>query len=208
MLVRLRVHRIPWSTNVERVALAAGHKGLPVEWVDHDPTDRSAIRALSGQDLVPVAEIDGEIVSDSARIVERLEELVREPALYPTGPSHRAGAEIFVEWFNEVWKGPPNAIEAELLKPSPDTALVEALSARLAGWLPTFEALLTETDYLLGDDFTVADVMAFPFLRYGLGSDPDDREPFHQVLVEHMPLGSGFPRLRAWIERCDAHPRA
>ena len=43
----LRVHRIPHSTNVERVALAAGHKGLAVNWVDHDPADRTEIRALS-----------------------------------------------------------------------------------------------------------------------------------------------------------------
>jgi glutathione S-transferase len=90
--VHLRVHRIPWSTNVERVALAAGHKGIEVEWVDHDPADRSAIVRLSGQELVPVAEIDGEVVADSARITERLEDLVPEPALYPAAAAHRAGS--------------------------------------------------------------------------------------------------------------------
>jgi glutathione S-transferase len=197
--VHLRVHRIPWSTNVERVALAAGHKGMEIEWVDHDPVDRSAIVRLSGQELVPVAEIDGEVVVDSTRIVERLEELVPEPPLYPATPAHRAGARIFVEWFNEVWKGPPNA-----LVEAPDAAL----SARLSGWTQTFEDLLSETDYLLGDEFTVADVVAFPFLKYALGSEPGDEDPFHAVLVEHLQLGDGFPRLRAWIERCNRHPRA
>ena len=39
----IRAHRVPFSTNVERVALAAGHKGVAVEWVDHDPDDRTAI---------------------------------------------------------------------------------------------------------------------------------------------------------------------
>ena len=43
--IALRVYRIPFSTNVERVALAAGHKGLEVEWVDVDPHDRSAVEA-------------------------------------------------------------------------------------------------------------------------------------------------------------------
>ena len=38
-----RVHRIPFSTNVERVALAAGHKGIELEWVDHRPDDRTAV---------------------------------------------------------------------------------------------------------------------------------------------------------------------
>jgi glutathione S-transferase len=197
--VHLRVHRIPWSTNVERVALAAGHKGLEVEWVDHDPADRSAIRELSGQELVPVAEIDGEVVVDSTRIIDRLEELVPEPRLYPAHACQNAGAKVFVEWFNEVWKGPPNAL-VEASDP--------ALSARLAGWRHVFEDSLAEPDYLLGPEFTVADVTAFPFLKYGLGSEPRDDDPFHRVLAEHMPLGDGFPNLRAWIERCDRHPRA
>jgi hypothetical protein len=29
----VRIWRIPFSTNVERVALALGHKGLTAEWV-------------------------------------------------------------------------------------------------------------------------------------------------------------------------------
>lgn len=98
----LRVHRIPFSTNVERVALAAAHKGLAVEWVDHDHADRSEVRALSGQDLVPVAELDGEVVVDSMRIVERLEALAPDPPLYPEDPAARARVDVFVEWFNEV----------------------------------------------------------------------------------------------------------
>ena len=205
--MELRVHRIPWSTNVERVALAAGHKGLEVEWVDHDPADRSAIVELSGQELVPVAEIEGEVIADSTRIIERLEELVPDPPLYPSHPCQNAGAKVFVEWFNEVWKGPPNAIEAELQQPEPDAARIEALSQRMFAWLETFEDFLAEPDYLLGD-FSVADVIAYPFLRYSVHHDPDDQELFHQVLVEHMPVGTGFPKLRAWVARCDERPRA
>src|ERR671913_211728 len=110
----IRVHRIPYSTNVERVALAAGAKGIEVEWVDHDPGDRAEIVRLSGQALVPVAEIDGEVVSDSIRIVARLETLESRPPLFPADPRERALAGVFVEWFNEVWKGPPNQLDEEL----------------------------------------------------------------------------------------------
>lgn len=56
----MRLHAIPHSTNVERVALALGIKGVTdVEWVVHDPADRSALVELSGQELVPVVEVDG-----------------------------------------------------------------------------------------------------------------------------------------------------
>jgi len=39
----MRIYRIPFSTNVERVSLAVGHKGLEVEWIDVDPDDRSPV---------------------------------------------------------------------------------------------------------------------------------------------------------------------
>src|SRR3982751_525244 len=82
--VDLRVHRIPFSTNVERVALAAGLKGLRVTWVDHDRRERSGVRALSGQDLFPVAELpDGRVLHDSPVILRALEELAPDPPLWP-----------------------------------------------------------------------------------------------------------------------------
>ena len=205
----LRVHRIPFSTNVERVALAAAYKGLQVEWVDHDPADRAAIRALSGQDLVPVAEIDGEVVTDSMRIVERLEHLAPGPPLYPADPAARARTELFVEWFDEVWKGPPNAIDAEQRRPKPDRERIAELSRRMRGWLDLFEGLLAAERHLLGDELTAADVCAFPFLKYALlPAEPADRDPFHPILVQHQPLGDGLPGLRGWIRRMDALPRA
>ena len=69
----IRCYRIPFSTNVERVALAAGHKGVPIEWIDVDPADRSPVEAVSGQSLVPVLVADGEVVSDSPRILDWLD---------------------------------------------------------------------------------------------------------------------------------------
>ena len=67
----MRIHAIPHSTNVHRVALALGLKGVAVdEWVQHAPGDRAAVRAVSGQELVPVVETDdGRILTDSMPIV-------------------------------------------------------------------------------------------------------------------------------------------
>ena len=203
----LRVHRIPHSTNVVRVALAVAHKGLAVEWVDHDPADRAAIRALSGQDLVPVMELDGEVVADSSRIVERLERLAPEPPLFPAEPAQRATVEVFVEWFDEVWKRPPNQIVAELDSGSPDRGRIAVLAARMAGRQAIFESLLSGRDHLLGDHFGAADVCAYPFLAYAAGRPPGDDEPFHLVLDEHLSL-EGFPRLAGWLERVGERPVA
>ena len=168
----LRVHRIPFSTNVERVALAAAYKDVEVAWVDHDAANRSAIRELSGQDLVPVAEFAGEVVVDSMAIVERLEQLVPEPSLYPADPAARAAAEAFVTWFNVVWKGPPNELADELDSGAPDGEKVAELAGLLQTRLGVFEHRLADGDYLFGDMLTVADVCAFPFRSTRSGRIP------------------------------------
>ena len=106
----LRLYRFPYSTNVERVALALAHKGLEVESVAVDPADRSPLRELSGQDLVPVL-VDGDaVVTDSTRILHHLEERFPEPPLFPAEPAARAEVEVFLDWFNRAWKREPNLI--------------------------------------------------------------------------------------------------
>jgi glutathione S-transferase len=203
----LRVYRIPFSTNVERVALAAGHKAIPIEWMDVDPNDRSPVEAVSGQPLVPVLVADGEVVVDSPRVVDWLEERQPEPPLFPREPARRAEVRVFVDWFNLVWKRPPNLIAAEEERPNPDAARIAHLAARMRGAIPVFEDLLDGRDYLFGA-FSAADVFAFPFLKYAaLGPPPGDDERFHAILVEHQRLAAGSP-LRAWVERVDAHPRS
>ena len=204
----LCVYRIPFSTNVERVALAAGHKGLEVEWIDVDPGDRSVLEHVSGQSLVPVL-IDGDaVVTDSPEIIALLERRHPEPPLYPADEGRRAEVELFVDWFNRLWKRPPNLIADELAQPEPNFALIAEWSAQMATALDRFESLLAGRDYLFGE-FGVADCIAFPFLKYPVFGLPEgDEELFHRVLVEHMPLGGRYPRLQAWARRVDEHPRA
>jgi glutathione S-transferase len=205
----MRVLRIPFSTNVERVALALAHKGVGAEWVEVDPSDRAPVRELSGQDLVPVLQTDhGEVLVDSMRIVAWLDHRRPTPPLWPADLARRAEVDVFVEWFDRVWKVPPNAIEAELSSATPDQARIDALADELRGWLHWFEALLDRRHYLMGDSFGAADVCAFPFLKYGVLHDPEDDELFHRVLMDHLPIRGAFPGIEAWVHRVDGHPRA
>ena len=208
----IKLYRGPLSTNVERVALALAHKGLEVESIEIDWDDRSPVEAVSGQSLVPVIQDDGgdgEVVSDSARILRYLERCYPEPPLFPSDPARRAEMDVFIDWFNEVWKYSPNTIEEELEEGSPDAAVIERHSALMVERMGLFERLLDGRDFIMGDAVTAADFVAFPFLKYALFPKlPTDDEPFHQVLDEYQPLGDGHPRLKAWIERIDALPRA
>jgi glutathione S-transferase len=201
------LYRARFSTNVERVALALAHKGLEAESVVITYEDRSPVLEVSGQPLVPVLVDGDEVIPDSVRILRHLEERYPEPPLFPRDPARRAELDVFLEWFNEVWKVAPNAIEDELEREQPDHKRVGMHRARMRAWLDVFEELLAGRDHLFGE-FSAADCAAFPFLKYAKLRDPADDELFHRILEEHLQLDGGYPHLSAWIDRVNERPRA
>jgi glutathione S-transferase len=204
----LMLYRAPFSTNVERVALALAHKGLQVESVVISYEDRSPVIEVSGQELVPVLVDGDEVIPDSVRILRHLETRWPDPPLFPREPARRAELAVFLDWFNEVWKLDPNTIEEELERDDPDEEKVAPHAARMRASLDRFEAMLDGRDHLFGDDFSAADCAAFPFLKYGKLRDPADDELFHRILEDNLKLDSAHPRLSAWIDRVDERPRA
>jgi glutathione S-transferase len=204
----LMLYRAPFSTNVERVALALAHKGLQVESVVISYEDRSPVIAVSGQELVPVLVDGDEVIPDSVRILRHLETRWPDPPLFPREPARRAELAVFLDWFNEVWKLDPNTIEEELERDDPDEEKVAPHAARMRASLDRFEGMLDGRDHLFGDDFSAADCAAFPFLKYGKLRDPDDDELFHRILMDNLRLEGNHPRLSAWIDRVNELPRA
>jgi glutathione S-transferase len=204
----MHLFAIPRSLNVERVTLALGFKGLPVRVSLVDPHDRTPVREASGQELVPVlVDDDGTVVFDSPVVLEHLEARYPSPPLWPADPARRAEVDVFVDWFNRVWKRPPNLIADEMTKDEPDAARIERLGDALAASLDRFERLLHGRDHLFGDDFSAADCIAFPFLQYASGIDANDLHLFHRVLARWLATDR-HPRLADWIERVDERPRA
>jgi glutathione S-transferase len=102
-------------------------------------------------------------------------------------------------------------MDAELGAPEPDQGRLDAWARELRGSLDVFEGLLAGGPFLLGDTPGVADVCAGPFLRFAVHHPPGDDERFHRILMEHLaidPAEPRHPRLRDWIARVDALPRA
>jgi glutathione S-transferase len=204
----LRLYRAPFSTNVERVALALAHKGLDVESVVISYEDRSPVVEVSGQGLVPVLVDDDVVVPDSVAILRYLENRWPDPPLFPRDGARRAELDVFLDWFNEVWKVAPNAIEEELERHEPDRDRVTELGARMHDSLNLFDRLLDGRDHLFADEFSAADCVAFPFLKYAKLRDPEDDELFHRILEDNLRLNGDHPRLSAWIDRVNERPRA
>lgn len=204
----LRLYRAEWSTNCERVGLGLAHKRIEASSVIIEYANRRPVEAVSGQGLVPVIEQgDGTVVSDSVAILRHIEGMQPEPPLFPADPARRAELDVFIDWFERVYKREPNEIESELERDEPDHDLIASHSAVMQGRLAVFEVLLTGRDHLFGE-FGAADCIAYPFLKYGAGRDPADDEPFHVVLAEHQLFGDEHPNLRGWIARMSQRPRA
>ena len=198
----MRVWRIPYSTNCERVALAAGRTGTAIQWIDVGVVDRTEVREVSGQNRVPVAELDGEIVVGSLAIVRRI-----DPSLWPADPARHAEAEVFLEWLDRVWMHPLGVVFARILGSDVDDARIERAAVRLDQHQDRFEALLAGRDYLLGDDLTIADVAAYPFIKYATDRTPGDDYPIHEEMRRLLSV-DGRPLLAAWIERVGSLARA
>lgn len=90
---RITVHVLPPSHPCKTVLAALRLKGLEFEEVvlPMDETRMGAMAAIygEGRTTVPGALVDGEPVHGSRAILERLEQLVPEPALYPADRADR-----------------------------------------------------------------------------------------------------------------------
>jgi glutathione S-transferase len=189
----VRAWGIPWSTNCERVSIAAALAGVEVDWTLVTFDDRTLIEELSGQKGVPIAELDGKIVVGSLEIVGRI-----APQLWPADPRTRALVDTFLEWFDRIWLHPLGVLWRDQ-----DQDRKARATKRLDGSLDRFEALL-EGDYLFGQ-LSVADVAAYPFLKYATDANPDDDYDIHDIMRRSLSV-EGRPRIAAWLDRVAALP--
>ncbi len=77
---------------------------------------------------------------------------------------------------------------------------------RIAESLDLFESLLDGRDFLFGDELGIADVVAYPFLKYAVIWEDGDEHEFHRILQQWLRTDD-HPRVEAWIRRMHALPR-
>ena len=66
--------------------------------------------------------------------------------------------------------------------------------------------MLSGEEYLLGE-FSAADIVAYPHLKYAAGRPAGDDELFHVILDERQSV-EGRPNLAGWIGRVAERPMA
>jgi len=96
----IRLHGYWRSGAAYRVRIALGLKGLAYEQVNHDlrtgAQAAAEFAALNPQKLVPALEVEGAVITQSAAIVEWLDERFPDPPLLPADPIGRAQVRALV----------------------------------------------------------------------------------------------------------------
>lgn len=90
---QITLHQFLYSHFNEKARWALDFKGIEHQRRSYLPGPHiPKINRLSGQRQTPVLEVDGQIITGSAAIIDLLESRVPEPALYPADPVRREAA--------------------------------------------------------------------------------------------------------------------
>lgn len=175
------------SSASHRVRLALGYKGLAYEPVfvnllkSEQRTDGYKEKNPMGH--LPVLVVDGEHFLESTAILELLEELHPEPALYPRAPADRARVRALMQFVNSGIQPLQNLVVLDHIGEDKQKR-VEWLSHWISRGLAAWERLVGgyRTDgfvksgpFAYGEKFGAADVLLIPQIyvarRFGISLD-------------------------------------
>jgi glutathione S-transferase len=196
-----------------RIRYALAHKGIEPEVVPTGFVDVDRIRALSGQQFVPIIDDDGRVVHDSWAIACHLEDRYPDrPSLFD-GAAGRGAARLVNFWSDSVlgsalrrqiyadfiWCiAPEDRAYFRRSREAMLGATLEEYSADRDQWLPAFidacaplERTLSEQPYLAGTAPAYVDYVVFSVFQWPRIGSPRD------VLAD----GTKTQEMRSWRAR-------
>jgi glutathione S-transferase len=192
------------GTNPRRVILYLREKGLQIERVDVDTAagehKQPAFLARNPAGQIPVLQLDdGSYLSESAAIVEYLEELHPEPAMIGTTPASRArvraleriGTDLICRTGILLFHSHPHFASRCVQQP----AVAEAVRPLVSSLLVTLERHIGMRSFLAGEQPTIADCTVFSLFQTCR----------HRLKLD---FGAEYPQLNAWYGRFVQRPSA
>ena len=186
-------------TRIVRCLWALEELGLPYELVSTDflagETRTPEFLALNPMGKVPVLVDDDFILTESTAINAYLAAKASPTPLWPKDIQTSARILQWTSWaITEVEFHFTSLIReirrAGAVDAQPDAAVVGACMASIGDLFAIFDAELAQTPYLIGDEFTMADINV-AFIASGLSARLD------------MAL---YPHVSDWLDRCTARP--
>ncbi|MDT8427308.1 MAG: glutathione S-transferase family protein [Pseudomonadales bacterium] len=193
------------APNPRRVSLFLAEKGLEIPVVEvnlrimeHKKPD---FLVKNPRAKVPVLELDdGSFISETLAICRYLEALHPEPSLFGDTPKKIGEIEMnnrilefdFYQPLGVAWRNGPvvKKVYGEM-KQIPEAR--EQAEEQVKAFYERFDAMLKEREYVAGDYFSMADIIALTTID------------FATTLVELKP-DAGLKHLWAWYERVNQRP--
>jgi glutathione S-transferase len=180
----------PMSQNVRKPIAVAYHLHIPIEIVPVPPHD-AAVTVCNPSGRIPAMDDNGFMLGESNAIMIYLASK-KHSSLYPDDPAGRARVHQWLSWDSAHWTPAYQPIQFErlvkqLLDMGPtDEAIVEKALVAFRREAALLERALAESDWLVGEEPTIADFSVGAGLTYA--------EPVGMPLDE-------FPAVQAWNAR-------
>jgi glutathione S-transferase len=195
----LTLYHDPVSSNSWKVRIVLAEKRIPYEAVQLDVRRDRRHKEPEYLNIHPYGQVpaivdDGLAVYDSTLINEYLEDAYPEVPLMPRDPRGRARVRALEDFRDQHYHVDFFPLLRQLRDRPPGEAnasIVEEAWAAVQRHMERLEAELGDNAYLTGA-FSIADAAFIPNFAY----------------QEHWRLETParFPRVRAWLERCQARP--
>jgi glutathione S-transferase len=221
------LHQWEMSPFCNKVRRCLSFKGLKYDVKDYNGLEARKAGSLSEVGKLPVLDYDGERIQDSGRIAEFLERQHPDKPLFPKDPQALASARLWDDWaaqslyFYEIYfrmldpvslergldlicKGRPGwermVMRAVFRRRYPKKLAQQGLArmpraeveGQFFGLIGSLATLLQQRQWLAGEALSIADLsVAAQLSEFVRTSDLAPR-----VL--------SFPRLKDWLDRCDA----
>lgn len=205
---KLTLYQLPPSPNNMKVRIALGYKGLEYASVEINPMDRTKIIEVSTQPLAPVLDHDGHIVFDSGAILRYLDANFPEtPRLFSSEYAKMKEIEKWELFVKADLSDPIRIVIGQFFSKSDDPDVMKQANRLLHNYTECIEDELKDKSFLTGDEMTAADVIAAPFVSFGMISEEvASGHPLAAFMKSHLSLGEKREKTREWVGRvlsCD-----
>ena len=186
----LKLYHFEASPYCEKVRSTLKRMDLRYESVEIDPSDRSAVQAVSGQEKVPVLADGDMVVHDSTRILRYLVRTYGGGRFLPDDAHSRGLMWIVEEYVDEVLIPLMRKVgrNAQGRDDSMGDAAKAALKTEAAHQYESLEQLLGSDGFALGSRVTLADIALYACLS-------------RLELYSARGIPAEFPGIRAWYSR-------
>ena len=170
--------RCPYAIRVRTVL---HEKGIPFQLHEEDLSNPSAnFLSLHPRGAVPLLVVGDFVLPESAIINEYLEDVFPERSLLGLDPEVRARVRLWTAWCDQEFKPDLDSYKYKWENLNPQEQ--HGLSERLKTHLERIESALTRGPYLLGAQYTLADIHVYPFYRQLSRARADFEEHFGSTL--------------------------